>query len=177
VKDPAATEALEGSQARIEAMAALHEMLCRSSSPMRIDLSEYLLGLGATLLDSYAADPGIINLEMRAEKTVVNIDTAIPLGLVANELLMNALKYAFPKRRRGTITLTLERGDAGRLVLSVCDDGVGLPTDFKPETTNSLGLSLVRILAEQVGGNLKFQSRPGETQFHLDFCGQMENGH
>jgi two-component system, sensor histidine kinase PdtaS len=97
------------------------------------------------------------------------IQTAIPCGLIVNELISNALKHAFPDGGRGEIRVALTRGPDGRLCLSVSDDGIGIPADLDLEQTGTLGLQLVTLLADQLGAEFAIERR-NPTRFALRFA-------
>jgi len=148
-------------------MALIHEMLYRSENLSRIDVSDYLERLTGDLVNFYApASTGVV-LELQCEEVVLGMDTAILLGLLVNELVANALKHAFPGGRPGTISIELSEGSRGHFHLVVGDDGVGLPAevDLSAET---LGLSLVRILARQLEAEVTVRRERG-TRFEIGF--------
>jgi two-component sensor histidine kinase len=103
----------------------------------------------------------------RATATAVTIDVAIPCGLIVNELVSNALKYAFPKERTGTIVVSLSE-ERGMLALEVSDDGIGIPETVDIETAPTMGLQLVRSLAHQLGGTIELQRQSG-TRVRISF--------
>jgi two-component sensor histidine kinase len=157
VQDKAALEALEESQRRIQSMALVHESLYRASDLSRVDMQAYLRGL----LDHFMrAAPGH-EISLNASRASFSIDLAVPCGLILNELISNAMKHAFPAGRPGRIVVTLKRVTEDECVLSVHDDGIGLPEGFDPATTASLGLQLVRALTEQIHGQLSFKTDRG----------------
>ena len=101
-------------------------------------------------------------LDIAIGKVMVDINTAIPLGLIINELVSNALKHAFPSDRKGTITIS-GRDDDGVLTLMVKDDGIGLPPDLDWKNSESLGLQLVNRLVDQLDGTIKLKKERGTT--------------
>jgi len=167
VSDPLLSSALQESQKRVQSMAMIHAMLYASSSLKDIDFAEYTQDLAAKLFSSYAVDPARIRLALELAPLRFEIDRAIPCGMILNELLCNALKYAFPDGRSGQICVTLQAQD-GCNRLTVADDGVGLP-EGHPTRTRSLGLNIVRILTRQLGGSMVTTSDHG-TQFVLEFA-------
>jgi PAS domain S-box-containing protein len=159
-------KALRESQGRIYAMSAVHETLYNSKSLADIDLIGYLKKLSASLLQTYSVNPGNVQMTVDGENVNVNIDKASPLGLAVNELISNALKYAFPDNRTGCIEIiTGRKGD--HLELNIKDNGVGMPDGFDWENSNTLGLKLVRNLVEsQLNGSINMDNRDG-TKFTL----------
>lgn len=167
VNDPILVSALGESQKRVQSMAMIHAMLYGSSSLKDIDFAEYARSLAAEVSSSYGPDPTRVGLVFELEPIRLEIDRAIPCGLILNELLSNAFKYAFPHNRSGEIRISLQRRE-GRVRLAVEDTGVGLRDGFALNETKSLGLRIVGILARQLGGNLEITSNQG-AQFVLKF--------
>jgi two-component sensor histidine kinase/FixJ family two-component response regulator len=167
-EDPLVRKIFQDSQARIYAMAMIHETLQRSRDLARVDLGDYLRSLVAELCRSYDAEAQRIAVRTQFEEVWVNADTAIPCGLILNELLSNAFKYAFPQDMQGDIHVTL-RADSGQgVTLTVRDTGVGLPEGLDFRATDSLGMQLVCLLAEQLRGMITLERRAG-TAFTVTF--------
>jgi Signal transduction histidine kinase len=152
-----AIDALSNSRNRVIAMAMIHEELYNAGGYGRVDMSSYLRRLTSELQDAFSPLQEII-LETRAESLELDIDRAIPCGLITNELITNAFKHAFPRGTGGKIDVILRKTSEDRAELLVADDGVG-PMSPKKEAT--LGLSLVRLLAEQLGGELEIAGTRG----------------
>jgi PAS domain S-box-containing protein len=168
VRDPAALAVLGESQNRVRAMALVHETLYRSENFARIDLAVYLEGLCAQLLRAYGTDPERVCLELQVPGTTLDLDRAIPCGLLVNELVSNALKYAFPDGRQGRLEVALGTQD-GVYALAVGDDGIGLPEGLDFRSTRTLGLQLVCGIAQQLGGTVELD-RTGGTRFTITFA-------
>jgi PAS domain S-box-containing protein len=164
IHEPQAREMFMDSQNRIRSMALVHEKLYQSSDLSRIDFGEYLQSLAALLFRSFGADPRRITLRVEARDVFFGIDTAVPCGLIANELLSNSLKHAFPNGRSGQVDIRVEAGQDRRFMLSVRDNGIGLPAHIDPLRTETLGLQLVRTLADQLSGNVEVRRGTG-TEF------------
>ena len=167
IKDPATRKKFEESRYRIQAMAILHEILYESSSLAEIDFADYLRRLVEHLVRSYGA-AARIRTEVRLEPLHCHRDVALPCGLIVNELLSNAFKYAFPGGKAGGIRVVLRRGTQGKVRLLVRDDGVGLPAGLGWKTSPTLGLRLVRTLARQLDAEVKTSRRAG-TLFSITF--------
>ncbi len=165
--DPQLNGIFRESQDRIRSMALIHEKLYQSSDLSRIDFGEYVQNLTAYLLRSYSSGNNTIKLNTDVNDILLGIDLAIPCGLIINELVSNALKYAFPGDRNGTITISVCR-EAGEYTLVVGDDGVGMPLDLDYRKTGSLGLQLVDTLNGQLEGSISM-SRTGGTWFTIKF--------
>ncbi len=161
IEDPAASQKFKESQNRVKAMALIHERLYQSGDLARIDFAGYVQNLTGHLLRSYRVSANVIRLDLQVDSVPMNLDVAIPCGLIINELVSNSLKYAFPKGKGGEILIRFadENGQGMRLI--VRDNGIGLPVEANPENTESLGLKLVRSLTDQLGGSVAYRSKDG----------------
>jgi PAS domain S-box-containing protein len=151
-------------QDRIRSISLVHERLQYSEDLSHINLGDYVKDLTDALLASHAVNPDAVSLDLDVDSVSVSIDTAVPCGLIINELLSNSFKYAFPDGRKGKIRISLHRTGKGRMELVAGDDGIGLPEGFDPGGTKTLGLKLVRQLAEnQLRGSMELTSGTGTT--------------
>ena len=149
-------------QGRIRSMALLHESLYRSGTFAAVDLGAYLRQLATQSLRTLGTAPGAIRLRLDLPSVHVEMDQALPCGLLVNELISNSLKHAFPLGRSGEVHLTLEPVPGGsHWRLQVSDDGIGLPADFAAKRGHSLGLQLVTDLAGQLRGTLEIGPAAG----------------
>lgn len=170
VEDPLALEVLRDTQRRIQSMALIHRILYQSRDVVRVNFREFLDDLVPMLLSAYVADPLRISLSVGAVDVELPISSAIPSGLIVNELISNALKHAFPNGRAGSIQVDLLPVAGGRVMISVSDDGVGIADDrtlFEPDG-RTLGLQLVTLLTDQLGGTLDV-ARRNPTRFQVTF--------
>jgi PAS domain S-box-containing protein len=164
VTDELALRVFRETENKIRSMALIHQMLYQSQNLSSIDLKEYLDELATLLLKSYKIHPGRIALTLDMESVPVLIDFATPCGLIVNELMSNALKYAFPGERKGKISLGLAKSAAGFITLRFSDDGVGLPPGFDLRRAETLGLQTVLALGErQLHGQVTFIQENGLT--------------
>lgn len=161
-------DAFRTMQARVRSMALLHETLYRSENLARVNVAAYVNSLCASLRRSIGSDAERIRLEGRAAGIELNLDQAVPCGLIINELVSNAMKHAFPDERAGLIAVELRPETDRRITLTVADDGVGLPAGLEAGQTQTLGLKLVAGLATQLDGVLTVTRSPGTT-WHLVF--------
>jgi PAS domain S-box-containing protein len=161
-------EILKDSQNRIKSMALIHEKLYQSNNMANINFKEYIETLIVNLSSSYNIDRERIVIVKDIENTSLNIDTAIPLGLIINELLSNALKHAFPNDRKGTININISQQLDGSYLLNIRDNGVGFPVGLDITNTRTLGLNLVNALVEQIDGKLNIKIDNG-TNFEISF--------
>lgn len=160
VKDEKTLDILEESRNRIRSMAIIHESLYQTSNFSSINFSDYLLNLTKSLIASYRVHSGSIELKTDVDKVELVLDQAIPCGLLVNELITNALKYAFPENRSGEICLELKERK-GKIHLNISDNGVGMPADFDLLKSDTLGLQLVSTLVEQLDGQIEVQNSGG----------------
>jgi two-component sensor histidine kinase len=167
LKDPEGLALVEDMQNRIKSMALVHESLYQTGDLARFNFAGYIESLSTHLVQSYRAETSHICLHTTLDELALDVDTAIPCGMLLNELLTNALKYAFPDGRAGDIHIVL-RAEAGQVSLSVRDNGIGLPESLDVRNTESLGLQLVCLLTEQLGGTLTL-TREGGTAFAVSF--------
>jgi PAS domain S-box-containing protein len=168
IADPQTRRMFQESQNRIHSMALLHERLYQSENLSEIDYHQYVCELTAHLFRTYGVSASRVDLKINFEETRMNLDAAVPCGLILNELVSNCLKHAFPDGRSGEIRIEL-RKDGGLLAsLLVADTGVGLPEDISLWNSKSLGLRLVRILANNMGAAVEVSSRLG-TEVKLVF--------
>lgn len=166
--DDRLAEAFLDSQARVRAMALVHEKLYRSKDLNRIDFPDYLRQLNVFLLQAYCPKHLTVTPVVDCEDFTLPVDSAIPCGLIITEVFTNCLKHAFPGRSQGRILLRAWLdGEMANLLIE--DDGVGLPVGFEIEKADSLGLQLVANLTRQLRGVLNVDSAPGRTALRLRF--------
>ncbi|HEY9653700.1 MAG TPA: histidine kinase dimerization/phosphoacceptor domain -containing protein, partial [Coleofasciculaceae cyanobacterium] len=156
------------SHSRVKSMALVHENLYQSKNYARVSFNDYIQSLTDHLFQAYGINNERISLELELDELTLNIDTAIPCGLIINELISNALKYAFPNRNQGTIYIALHGGEDEPYRIIVRDNGIGLPLNWQSQAANTLGLQLVQILAQQLEGTLEVNSSDG-AEFRLTF--------
>jgi len=164
-----ALAAFQNSRDRIMAMSLAHEELYKSQDYTQVDMSQYLGELFNQLLVAYDAE-GRIKLSLDVRNIVLSVNAAIPCGLIINELITNAFKYAYPGGGHGEVRVTLSKPDDGSLELRTADDGIGFPVDHPAAGGSSLGLTLVKLLVDQLGGELEVSSHPGGgSEFRIRF--------
>jgi two-component sensor histidine kinase len=156
----------EESQHRIRAMALVHEKLYHSDNLSNINFGEYLESVVGQLIRSYSREG--IRLALSLESIEMDVEVAIPCGLVVNELVTNALKHAFPDDGTGTISVGLRRLSDRIIELTVADDGIGIPADADIRNATSMGLTLVQALTEQMSGDVRIERTAG-TRFVVEF--------
>lgn len=169
VKDPQALEMFKECRDRVKSMALIHEILYRSKDLAKVDFGEYVNTLVANLNRSYKPKESRIDIKTDVGDTMLDLDVAIPCGLVINELVSNALKYAFTGRNSGLIEILLHQPEEGTYNLIVRDNGVGFPQSIDFRQTVTLGLQLVNTLAEQLDGKIQLK-RDNGTEFIITFA-------
>jgi two-component sensor histidine kinase len=156
------------SQRRIRSMALIHERLYQSSDFSHIEFSKYLRNLATHLFHSYQVDASRVKLKIEAEEIHLNINTAIPCGLIVNELISNALKHGFPENRSGELSIDLRRDPGDGYRLCVRDDGVGFPEGLDFRRTETLGMQVVNTLVSQIDATIELARDKG-TEFTVHF--------
>lgn len=174
IKDKEALSLFRESQSRAKSMALIHERLYKSDDFKSINFGEYITNLADILYNTYVSDKNRIKLDLQMENIEdlkVDINNAIPLGLIVNELLSNAMKHAFPKYMQGRIMVDFYKDD-DQFELVVSDDGIGFPQELNYKNTESLGLQVVNTLTNQIGGKITMDVDKGTTftiKFKEDF--------
>ena len=164
--DESALEAVRESQNRVQSMSIIHQKLYQDEYLTQVNTQEYIDQLARSLFDSYNVNPGRIKLQTSIESLVLDVDTMIPIGLTLNELISNALKYAFVNQSGGMVYVDL-KSQNGLLKISVADNGVGLPSSFNVDTATSMGYQLINDFVRKLKGKLKIISNDG-TQVSLE---------
>jgi PAS domain S-box-containing protein len=173
--DPVSLGLMRESQNRVRSMALIHQTLYESKDFARVDFGRFLDSLVPTLISSYGVNATRITLAIDAMEVQLPINSAIPCGLVVNELISNALKHAFPHERPGEIRIHLSYESADRVLLTVSDNGIGIREDFDVTAATTLGLQLVTLLVDQLAGELAVQHRD-PTRFSVRFpLGRVED--
>jgi PAS domain S-box-containing protein len=165
ITDEKILAAIRDSQNRVKAMSLVHEKLYQSEDISKINLDDYIRFLGTGLIQFYGAKSRGITLTTDIRDIHVDINAAIPLGLIINELISNSIKYAFPDREKGEIFISVRKENHTLSVLFK-DNGVGIPADLDWRNTESLGLRLVISLVEQLNGSIELDRSSG-TAFNI----------
>jgi two-component sensor histidine kinase len=144
----------------MEAIAIVHQKLYQTDNNTLIHVRTYIYELVDNLQDSFAYARNI-HFQLNIADIVLDISQSVPLGLILNEAITNAIKYAYPKGEHGTVRISLLPIDGNRVELKIADDGKGLPPNFDWKNSPSLGLQLINLLAEQLKGELYFVNKGG----------------
>ncbi len=169
IKDRQTLKMFQDSQSRVRSMALVHERLYQSQDLARINFAEYVRSLANYLFRSYSVNTNVIQLRVNVEDVFLGVDTAIPCGLIINELVSNSLKHAFSDDRAGEVRIELHSDDDSQYILVVSDNGIGFPQDLDFQDTGSLGLQLVKTLADQLEGTVELDRSVGTT-FKIAFA-------
>lgn len=168
INDEAVRNMLMDSQNRIQSMALIHQTLYQSNNFARVDFADFLEALIPTLVNSYSVSGKNITLAVNVDEVYLPINSAIPCGLLINELITNALKHAFTERNEGKISVSLSANENKEIQLRISDDGNGIPEHLNLDEVETLGLRLVNLLSQQLNGVLRIQ-RQQPTEFVLSF--------
>jgi len=167
IKDERDLKIFESSQNRVKTMSLIHEELYSSQDFSHINLSEYIQNLTKELLTSHIEDPGRVKLTVNIENVKMELETAIPLGLLINEIVANSVNHAFPNDRKGEIIVELKR-DGDAFILKMSDDGIGIPRNIDFKKAETLGFQLINSLVNQLDGQIEMQPNKG-TSFTVKF--------
>ncbi|MGO9015359.1 MAG: sensor histidine kinase [Dissulfurispiraceae bacterium] len=160
IKDAGVKSLFEESQQRVRSMALVHEKLYQTKDLSAINFESYIKSMVLDIISMYRIDTSAITTEINIGDIELDLESAVPCGLIINELLTNAFKHAFPKNGRGVLSINFTNTD-GTYTLIIKDNGVGLPEGFDYREADTLGFQLVDILAGQLGGTLEIKSDKG----------------
>ncbi|MBI5681303.1 MAG: PAS domain S-box protein [Methanobacterium sp.] len=168
ITDKKALNIFKESQNRVKSMAMIHEKLYQSKDLTLIDFSDYIASLTSSIFSSYETDLKRIKWDINAEHILIGVDTAIPCGLIINELVTNSLKHGFVDGRKGKITIDLHHYEKDKFKLTVKDDGINFPENIDFKNTKTVGLQLINGLVEQLDGTIELDRSHG-TEFTIIF--------
>jgi two-component sensor histidine kinase len=160
LNDQRATEIIKEAIERVQSMAFIHQNLYQGDAVNSVNMNEYIRILADHLFHSYNIKPEKINLHTHIENFRLHTDSAIPLGMILNELISNSLKYAFKHKDHGDIWVTITK-NGNELFLQVKDNGVGLPADFDPENTSSFGFEIISAFAQKLKARMNIDGSDG----------------
>ena len=170
VADPKIEGIIKSSQHRVVSMSMVHEMLYkRDDYTSKIELKPYVSELCEYLIRSVKGNENHISTNLDIGDYKLSIDTVIPLGLIINETITNALKYGIPGTSEGEIKIHLSKEGPNNYEMYLGDDGIGFPEDVTPKTTNSLGLKLIHNLARQLRGTIERDNNAKGTYYQINF--------
>ena len=161
ISDKHTLDVFKDAQNRLFSMSLVHEKLYKAANFSSINISEYISDLVESIASSYDFDKRRVLFVFKVESFTIAIDTLIPIGLIINELVTNALKHAFTKEQQGTIEILFKKSEDNKFHLCVKDDGIGIAKDINIDNVQTLGLKLVQILALQINGTLEIKNDHG----------------
>ncbi|MBF0541939.1 MAG: PAS domain S-box protein [Nitrospirae bacterium] len=169
ISDTAQLELLNKTEMRIKSMALIHEKLYKSKDFANVDFNEYIISLSNTLFKTYGINVNNIHLNIEVKDVHIEMDLAVPCGLLINELLSNALKHAFPNKKSGEIFISMNKVEENNIELIIRDNGIGLSEEFDINKTKTLGWQLIMGLAEiQLHGKVNVERTNG-VEFKAKF--------
>ncbi len=168
IKDQNSIDIFKETQNRVRSIAILHEKLYQSDNLAKIKIDEYVKILAEDLMYFYELEESNINMILDIDDVSLNIETAIPCGLLINEMVANSLKYAFPNQKNGEIKIELHSNNEDQFNLTVSDNGVGIPEEIDPEKAETFGMQLIKYLTKQLKGTIELDNNNG-TKYQLKF--------
>jgi len=161
LEDSVTKDAMIASQNRVQSMGIIHQKLYQGENLGSIDMKDYFINLGDGIIDTFNAEDKV-KIECAMDQLELDVDTAVPIGLIVNELITNALKYAFPEGNTGKIEISLTQANPETLKLKVADNGIGKSFDATPQGTG-FGSQLIKLLTQQLNGNMQEQHNNGTS--------------
>ena len=168
VQDPVALKVMRDGRDRVRSMALIHQTLYQNNDFSNVATADYFHKLAENLFHTYNIDQQRVQLVSQIQPLKFNVDIMIALGLILNELISNTLKYAFPNEQSGEVRISLS-ADADQVELKVEDNGIGFPTNFAPDTSRSIGFSLIHAFTQKLGGSLQLNNAEGGAKASLIF--------
>ena len=170
IKDEQTLKAVTDGQNRVRSMALVHEKFYQAEEVTEINFEEYTEKLCRFLYQSYGNGSDNIRINIQSDPGIAfDMDTAMPCGLLLNEIVSNSYKYAFPDDRKGEISIEFRKAGDGRVRMIIRDNGIGLPEGFTVDGAESLGMQLIQALTNQLDGNLNVLNSKNGTQFEIEF--------
>ena len=161
ITDQHAFDAVQESKNRVTSMALLHQKLYQGENLAAIEMRDYFNTIGKAIIDSFGERAKDVSLRVEMRPVALDVDTAVPIGLITNELVTNSIKYAFRRDQKGEIRITLSEEPGGLLTLQVADNGVAASPDQADKGKEGFGSLLIRLLTTQLGGSLERQTTAG----------------
>ncbi|MDX2071079.1 MAG: histidine kinase dimerization/phosphoacceptor domain -containing protein [Haliscomenobacter sp.] len=168
VQDPVALKVMRDGRDRVRSMALIHQTLYQNNDFSNVATADYFHKLAENLFHTYNIDQQRVQLVSQIQPLKFNVDIMIALGLILNELISNTLKYAFPNEQSGEVRISLS-ANADQVELKVEDNGIGFPANFAPDTSRSIGFSLINAFTQKLGGSLQLNNAEGGARASLIF--------
>jgi len=168
IRDASIQELFMDTQNRIQSIALIHNLMYKSKDLANVDFEEYIQNLAAVLLRTLSSRQDKISLSVEAEDVSLDLNRAIPCGLIINEVVSNSIKHAFPGGGPGEIQITFSGKSSDRYTLKIKDNGIGMDSDIDPSNIDTIGLTIVRDLTDQLKGTFLMRSNQG-TEIEISF--------
>ncbi len=163
ISDKGAYDAVQESKNRVTSMALIHQKLYQGESLAAIEMRDYFETIGKAIVDSFGEQADNVSLKVAMNEVELDVDTAVPIGLITNELVTNSIKHAFPDKRHGQVLISLSREENGLLKLNIADNGNGTVNGAIAEKKNGFGTLLIQLLTTQLGGKLEKSTQAGTS--------------
>jgi two-component sensor histidine kinase len=163
ISDKSAFDAVQESKNRVASMALLHQKLYQGENLAAIEMRDYFETIGSTIIDSFGKKAENIALDIDMSEIELDVDTAVPIGLITNELITNSIKHAFPDQEKGQIRITLQQDENGLLKLLIADNGRPAAGEAVSKKDSGFGSLLIQLLTTQLGGTLKTSTEKGTS--------------
>ena len=163
ISDKGAYDAVQESKNRVASMALIHQKLYQGENLAAIEMRDYFETIGKAIIDSFGEKAENVSLKVEMNNVELDVDTAVPIGLIANELITNSMKYAFPNKRKGEILISLLQEENGLLKLKIADNGAGTDNDSIVKKDKGFGTLLIQLLTTQLGGKLEKSNSAGTS--------------
>jgi len=168
IKDEETLKAVREGQNRVRSMALVHEKFYQADELSEIDFGDYTEKLCHFLRQSHGEEDSPVEFKINTDGVTLDMDHAMPCGMLVTEIVSNSLKYAFPNNRKGQISIEMKKFPQRKILFSISDNGIGLPADFDVESSDSLGMQLINALAKQLDGELAVSGKNG-AKFSFTF--------
>lgn len=163
ISDKSAYDAVQESKNRVSSMALIHQKLYQGENLAAIEMRDYFETIGKAIIDSFGEKAENISLNVEMEDVELDVDTAVPIGLITNELITNSIKHAFPNKRKGQILITLAQEENGLLKLNIADNGQPMNNESVVKKEKGFGALLIQLLTTQLGGKLEKSTVAGTS--------------
>ena len=163
ISNKSAFDAIQESKNRVSSMALLHQKLYQGENLAAIEMRDYFETIGKTIIDSFGEKAENVALKIDMSELELDVDTAVPIGLITNELITNSLKYAFPNKQKGQISITLTSEENGLLKLNIADNGQATQKEASSKKSKGFGTLLIQLLTTQLGGKLETSTAAGTS--------------
>jgi two-component sensor histidine kinase len=163
ISDKGAFDAVQESKNRVASMALIHQKLYQGDNLAAIEMRDYFETIGKAIIDSFGEKAEHISLNVEMKDVELDVDTAVPIGLITNELITNSIKHAFPNKQKGQIFISLSKEENGLLKLNITDNGQPASNESTVKKEKGFGTLLIQLLTTQLGGKLEKSTEAGTS--------------